>query len=384
MAFVSMATPVSTRLSRLWRERRIAVLIVGALILGAVLFQLLPSGTPVAVAPPQVREVVQLVIATGRLRAVRESPVGAELSGVVDEVRVREGDAVKAGDVLGVLNEAEQQARVDQARQSLAVAEANLAREEVRLRDAQTTAERTAQLFRRGNTSEAQRDQTRFGAEAAQAAVALAVSQREQARAAVTQAEANLSKLRITAPLDGIVITRNVEPGQSVTSNTVLFRIAEMANPEIYVETDENNLGRLAVGQRAFGIAPAFPQAPIEATVSQVGPNIDRERGVVGVRLKPVSLPDWALPNMTLDVNIQVARYDDKPAVPASAVITRGPDTFVLLAEGGRAVERQVQILGRNPQWVALAELPEGALVVQEAARVSSGEKIQAQTAPAR
>jgi HlyD family secretion protein len=384
MAFVSMSSPVSNRLAALWRERRLAVLVVGALVVGGVLFQLLPSGTPVTVASPQVREVVQLVIATGRLRAVRESPVGAELSGVVDEVKVREGDSVKAGDVLAVLNEEEQQARVDQARQSLAVADANLSREQVRLRDAQTTAERTLQLFRRGNSSEAQRDQTRFAAEAAQAAVALAVSQREQARAALNQSEANLSKLRVTAPLDGIVITRNVEPGQSVTSNTVMFRIAEMANPEIYVETDENNLGRLAVGQRAFGIAPAYPQTPIEATVSQVGPNIDRERGVVGIRLKPVSLPSWALPNMTLDVNIQVARYDDKPAVPASAVVARGPDSFVLLAEGGRAVERKVDILGRNPQWVALAQLPADARVIQDAAGIANGAKVKVETAAAR
>jgi HlyD family secretion protein len=384
MAFVSMSTPVSTRLTRLWRERRGAILIALAIVLALALLQTLPGGQAVTVARPEVREVVQLVIATGRLRAVRESPVGAELSGVVDAVKAYEGDTVKAGDVLAVLNEAEQQARVDQARQSLAVAEANLAREQVRLRDAQTTAERTLQLFRRGNTSEAQRDQTRFAAEAAQAAVALAVSQREQARAALVQTEANFSKLRVTAPLDGIVITRNVEPGQSVTSNTVLFRIAEMTNPEIYVETDENNLGRLAVGQKAFGIAPAFPQAPIEATVSQVGPNIDRDRGVVGVRLKPVTLPAWALPNMTLDVNIQVARYDDKPSVPASAVINRGADTFVMVVEGGRAIEKPVTVLGRNPQWVALAELPSGAMVIQDAASIANGDRVQVQTAAAR
>lgn len=384
MAFVSMTTPVSTQFSRVWRERRLALLVIGGLMVGLALFQFLPSGTPVTVAEPQVREVVQLVIATGRLRAVRESPVGAELSGVVDAVKAYEGDTVKAGDVLAVLNEAEQQARVDQARQSLAVAEANLAREQVRLRDAQTTAERTLQLFRRGNTSEAQRDQTRFAAEAAQAAVALAVSQREQARAALVQTEANLSKLRVTAPLDGIVITRNVEPGQSVTSNTVLFRIAEMTNPEIYVETDENNLGRLAVGQKAFGIAPAFPQAPIEATVSQVGPNIDRDRGVVGIRLKPNALPAWALPNMTLDVNIQVAKYDDKPSVPASALITRGSENFILRYENGRAVETPVTVLGRNPQWVALAELPAGARVIQDAAKVANGDRVQIETAAAR
>lgn len=384
MAFVSMSTPVSTRITRLWRERRGAILIALAVLVGLVMFQALPSGQTVTVARPEIREVVQLVIATGRLRAVRESPVGAELSGVVDAVKAYEGDTVKAGDVLAVLNEAEQQARVDQARQSLAVAEANLAREQVRLRDAQTTAERTLQLFRRGNTSEAQRDQTRFAAEAAQAAVALAGSQREQARAALVQTEANFSKLRVTAPLDGIVITRNVEPGQSVTSNTVLFRIAEMTNPEIYVETDENNLGRLAVGQKAFGIAPAFPQAPIEATVSQVGPNIDRDRGVVGIRLKPVSLPAWALPNMTLDVNIQVAKYDDKPSVPAASVISKGGESYVLLAKGGRAVETKVTVLGRNPQWVALAELPPDAAVIQDAAAVENGGKVRVETGAAR
>jgi HlyD family secretion protein len=379
-----MSAPVSNSLAKLWRERRVSALVVIGIAAAAVLFTLLPGGKPVTTAAPQVREVVQLVIATGRLRAVRESPVGAELSGVVDEVKVYEGDTVRAGDVLAILNEAEQQARVDQARQSLAVAEANLAREQVRLRDAETTAERTLQLFRRGNTSEAQRDQTRFAAEAAQAAVALAVSQREQARAALVQAQANFSKLRVTAPLDGIVITRNVEPGQSVTPNTVLFRIAEMTNPEIYVETDENNLGRLAVGQRAFGIAPAFPQTPIEAVVTQVGPNIDRDRGVVGVRLKPSTLPGWALPNMTLDVNIEVARYDDKPSVPAAALITKAGENFVLLAQNGRAVETRVEVLGRNPQWVALSALPADAAVIQDAASVSNGDKIKVETALAR
>jgi len=175
----------------------------------------------------------------------------------------------------------------------------------------------------------------------------------DAARARLEQAQAEVEKIRpefdkreVRAPFDGVVIQRMVEPGTSVSASSGWFSVAEMTSTEIYVETDENNLGRLKVGQPATAVAPAYPDRPFRARLTQVGPNVDSERGVVGLRLVADKLPDFVLPNMTIDVNIEVQRADNALALPAGAVSFQGRPHVLALGAHVHAGEKIAYEIG--------------------------------------
>jgi HlyD family secretion protein len=220
--------------------------------------------------------------------------------------------------------------------------------------------------------------------EDAESAERLQRTKTDAARARLEEAQAEVAKVRpefgkreVRAPFDGVVIERLVQPGTGVTSSTGWFSIAEMSATEIYVETDENNLGRLKVGQPAIAVAPAYPDKPFDARLTQVGPNVDSERGVVGLRLRADNLPPFILPNMTIDVNIEVKRTDKAIAVPASAVSLQGPPHVLAIGDGGRLEMRRVEILGRNPEWVAVRGLDGNTRVLREVRGGAAGDRIR-------
>ena len=197
-----------------------------------------------------------------------------------------------------------------------------------------------------------------------------------EARAQVDQIRPEFGKREVRAPFNGVVIERMIEPGTPVSAATSWFTIAEMSATEIYVETDENNLGKLKVGQPAIAVAPAYPDEPFPARLMQVGPNVDSERGVVGLRLTTEDLPKFVLPNMTIDVNIEVKRTANALALPSSAVSLRGPPS-VLMVNDGKLERRRVEILGSNPEWVAVAGIDAETTVLREARGVREGQRIR-------
>jgi HlyD family secretion protein len=149
-----------------------------------------------------------------------------------------------------------------------------------------------------------------------------------------------------------------------------------MSDTEIFVETDENNLGRLRAGQPAIAVAPAYPDEPFAAKLTRVGPNVDSDRGVVALRLVAAQLPAFVLPNMTIDVNIEVRRLDDALALPATAVITQGPPAVMAVVDG-RVVRQPVTVLGRNPQWVAISGLAADARVLRDTSAAKEGQRVR-------
>lgn len=357
------------------RRRLVTVGIVFAVVAAFTWWRSRPG--PAAVVSPVQRDVVEMVVASGKIRAVRQSVVGAESAGLVESVDVAEGDAVKAGQMLGRLRLGETDARLAQALASLRAAETSVRGEESLLDSAQRELKRARELAARKLVPAAE-------LEDAEAAERLQRTKTDSARAKLEEAQAEVAKVRpefgkreVRAPFDGVVIERLVQPGTAVTSSTGWFSIAEMSTTEIYVETDENNLGRLKVGQPAIAVAPAYADRPFKARLTQVGPNVDSERGVVGLRLQAESLPPFILPNMTIDVNIEVKRFDNAMALPASAVSFQGQPHVLALGDGGRLDERPVTILGRNPEWVAVQGLDGKAQVLREVRAAAAGEKIR-------
>lgn len=325
----------------------------------------------------QAGPLVQSVVATGRAAALSRVQVGAEISGLVLERRVMEGDRVAAGEVLVVLRARDLEARRDEARAALEAlrdadrpdAEARLQRASAELAQAVREHARRRDLGRQqlvSRESVEQAAQAEIAARAAErqarvALEALAGGAREaQARERLDAAEAELARAVIRATVDGTVLVRGVEPGDTVRPGDVLLEIARDAPGEILLPLDEKNLARLAVGQPATCIADAFPDRPFAATVFHVAPGVDPARGTVDVRLRIDPAVDFVRADMTVTATILTGSRERTLAVPNDALL--GADTGsaaadVLRVRDGRVARVPVRLGLRG---MAMSEVLDG------------------------
>jgi HlyD family secretion protein len=373
--------------------RRRWLIIAGVSIIGLIALRmgwrtLVPPSVMTVTARRQ--PLVQTVVATGRVRADSRARLGAQVTGVVRRVPVREGDTVSAGTLLIELDDRELAAAAAQARASVAQAEANLQQvrqvrrpvtlatlrqAEVAFQKAEADLKRATALRESGSVSEEEFDAARQAFEAARAQRDIARAQAEAtdgagadlriaeatvaaARATVQSAEARLAYARVVAPGRGVVLARAVEPGDAVQPGRVLMELALEAPAMLSVVPDEKNLARLAVGQRALASADAFPAERFGARISYVSPVVDPAQGTVEVRLTVDSAPGYLRPDMTVSVDIEVARRDTTLVVPLEAVhdvLTGTPWVYVIR---NRRVAKQAVRLGAR--GTAFGEVLEG------------------------
>jgi len=333
---------------------------------------------PVVVTEPVRRDIVELVVASGKLQAVRETQVGAESSGIVESLAVNEGAIVRKDDLLGRLTAGETGPRLAAARASLDVADKNVRAEEAALDKARQELARFQLLAERKQVSTAELERAEADVRVQSARTEAARAKAREAAAEVERVGPEFGRREVRAPFNGVITDRLVEPGTPVSAAQGWFRISEMAATEIEVETDENNLGKLKVGQPVVAFVPAYPDRPFRGTLTQVGPFVDSERGVVRLKITPQELPEFVLPNMTVDVSIEVRRANQALALPVSAVALQASPPFVLaVGEGGVLERKSVRVIGRNPDWVAVLDLPESTSVVRQMAGMSPGRKVR-------
>ncbi|MFH7409242.1 efflux RND transporter periplasmic adaptor subunit [Acinetobacter variabilis] len=305
---------------------------------------------------------VQSVVATGQVITVSRAQVGSEVTGVVLERRVKEGDWVKPGDLLVVLKSDELAAQVRQAEVALnelatnrrpqasaelASAKAQLeqaSREATRRRNAEAgilSAEEVEQAVEAERVARNNYETVRLKA------AALAPGQVEEAslREQLSVAQAQLAKTKIRATVAGTVLTRDVEPGDLVQPGRTLFTIAMDGNTEIRVPLDERNLSRLALSQKATAIADAYPNKPFPARINFIAPSIDPQRGTVEVRLSVDPVPDFLRQDMTVSVNVETGRRDRTLAIPNDALgKVQGGQATVLLIRDSKIQRQKVQL----------------------------------------
>lgn len=305
---------------------------------------------------------VQSVVATGQVITVSRAQVGSEVTGVVLERRVKEGDRVKPGDLLVVLKSDELAAQVRQAEVALnelatnrrpqasaelASAKAQLeqaSREATRRRNAEAgilSAEEIEQAVEAERVARNNYETVRLKA------AALAPGQVEEAslREQLSVAQAQLAKTKIRATVAGTVLTRDVEPGDLVQPGRTLFTIAMDGNTEIRVPLDERNLSRLALSQKATAIADAYPDKPFPARINFIAPSIDPQRGTVEVRLSVDPVPDFLRQDMTVSVNVETGRRDRTLAIPNDALgKVQGDQAIVLLVRDSKIHRQKVKL----------------------------------------
>jgi HlyD family secretion protein len=318
---------------------------------------------------------VQSVVATGQVITVSRAQVGSEITGVVLERRVQEGDRVKPGDLLVVLKSDELSAQVRQAQVKLdelassrrPQAAAELASAKAKLEQANREASRRRQagagilsVEEIEQAVEAERIARNNFETARLKAAALAPGQVEAAalQEQLAVAQAQLAKTRIRSAVAGTVLTRDVEPGDLVQPGRTLFSIALDGNTEVRVPLDERNLSRLALGQPATSIADAYPDQPFPARINFIAPSIDPQRGTVEVRLSVNPAPDFLRQDMTVSVNIETGHRDRTLAIANDALTAvQGNQAEVVLVRQGK-IQRQKVKLGLR--GLAMSEVVSG------------------------
>lgn len=266
------------------------------------------------------------VSATGTLQPLTQVEVSSELSGIVRAVHVDENQRVAAGDLLAELDTTRVEAQIERARANVAAAAARVTDAEVTLAEAEQTLTRTQQLAERGMTTEQARETAAATRDRAASAVAIARSNVAVSEAELSLQQADLAQSRIYAPIDGIVLTRSVNPGQTVASSMsapVLFVIAEnLETMELKAAIDEADIGMVAAGQDARFTVDAFPERRFDAEIRDIAFASIVTEGVVTyeARLDVDNAELLLRPGMTATVDIVTRQDDDVLMAPASAL----------------------------------------------------------------
>jgi HlyD family secretion protein len=283
-------------------------------------------------------DVVDQVGATGTLQAVTTVQVGTQVSGTIDELYADFNSIVKKGQVIARLDPSILQTQVETAKANLVNADANLERQKAAVEDAQTKLTRARELAARSLLPKADLDAAEATAKQATAQMRSMESQVVQARAAVNKAQVDLGHTVIAAPIDGIVISRNVDRGQTVASSmqapTLFVIAADLTKMQVNANIDESDVGRMRPGQIVHFRVDAYPTDQFVGTVQQVRLNPTTVQNVVTYStVIDVPNPELKLkPGMTANVNIEIARKANVLRVPNAALRFRPTrDTFVAL-----------------------------------------------------
>lgn len=272
----------------------------------------------------------ETVTATGTLNPVDSVELGAEVTGRLIHVNVDVNDEVKVGQVLAEIDPEQLRARLQEATASLTSAFANQRNAEASYDEATMQATRLEALFGRGLAPQQELENAKAALARANASVAAAKAQITLAQAGVTAAKTALGKAIIIAPIDGVVLARNVEPGQTLTAGfqtPVLFTLGKaLGELELKVEVDEADIGKVHEGQKATFTVDAYPNKPFHAELVKLHNLPTKIEGVTSTvvtysAVLTVSNPDRLLrPGMTATATITTRTLNDVLLLPNSAL----------------------------------------------------------------
>jgi HlyD family secretion protein len=270
--------------------------------------------------------VVVTVSATGTLEAVTTVEVGSQVSGYIQALFADFNSIVHKGQLLARIDPTALQAQVGQARASVARAEADVERLKVAFDQADLDLARTRKLAAKQLVAPSDLDAAEVARHLAEVQLESADASAVQARATLSQAEVNLEKTAILSPIDGIVISRDVDVGQTVAASMsapTLFELAaDLTRMRLNASIDESDVGRVKAGQPVQFTVDAFPSEEFTGRVAQVRVSPTLTQNVVSYQtLIDVSNPELKLrPGMTAYVTVETLRRDDVLRVPNPAV----------------------------------------------------------------
>ena len=315
------------------RRRVIFIALLVLVVAAVVLFLIMrPKGAKYRTATVERGDISVSVSATGTVNPVNQVTVGSQVSGSVDKVYVDFNDHVTAGQLLARIDPRNHESTLKQAQANLASATASLTQ-------AQLSSARAETLYASGLMAYSDYLQAKTDCE-------LAKAKRDQAQASFETAQTNLAYTTITAPMSGIVVSREVDAGQTVAASLQapdLFRIADLSQMQVEVSIDEADVGKLDTGLAATFNVDAYPESTFTGRLVQVRnqpvvtSNVTTYVGIVRVANPAMLLK----PGMTANVKIIVQAVDDVLTVPNSALGTKLASTLGFSSNAGRPTQVQ-------------------------------------------
>jgi HlyD family secretion protein len=339
---VPEAKPTGSQILAMTKKRRrraliqrvlIALVVVGAV--GALVWQRTLGKESTApryvTAQAKVGPLRETVMATGKFKGLDSVDVGAQISGRVARVLVDFNDEVKAGQTLAEIDPAQLRSRVEQSRAQVSASDASVRLAKATLAQSKAALARAEDMAQKGLISSKDLEAARADAERAEASVGSAQSQAILSRASLKDAETSLSWTTIKAPIDGVVLARLVEPGQTVAASLqspVLFTVArDLSQLTLYVDIDEADIGKLREGQEASFTVGAWPSRRFASKVISVrnlptaGQTVVTYQAVLSVDNKELLLR----PGMTATASIVTSDRPEVLTVPDAALRWQPP-----------------------------------------------------------
>ena len=320
--------------------------------------------------------------ASGYVTARRRATVSSKVTGKVLEVFVEEGKAVRRGQVLARLDDAQIRSALSVAEAQLGASERGAAEDQALLREAELTLDRRRQLVRDKVISRAELDAAEAQVESLKARIAMAQQQVQVARTQVNARRTDLDDMVVRAPFDGIAISKDAQPGEMISpvsagggfTRTGICTIVDMSSLEIEVDVSETYINRVRPEQPVEAVLDAYPDWRIPAHVITTVPSADRQKSTVRVRiafgpsrvpasrraeprsepLDPRILPDMGVKVSFLEKEPDAASTQSRPRllVPKNAVRTIDGASIVFIVREGHVERRAVKVGGEDADQV--------------------------------
>ena len=309
-------------------------------VLGAAFFYLKSSGSAVqyTTQKPLRCDIRETVSATGTVNAVTTVLVGTQVSGTIQKLYADYNSMVKEGQILALIDPASFEAQVAQSSANLLLAEANLEKAKIALRDTHTNFERNKILFEKNFVSKSDLDASETAYLSAAAQIKASEAQVAQARASLQLAQTNLRYTKILSPVNGTVISRSVDVGQTVAASfqtPTLFTIAQdLTQMQIDASIDEADIGRIKAGGPVAFTVDAYPEMTFKGNVSEIrnAPTTVQNVVTYSVIVK-VDNPELKLkPCMTTSLSFIVADKNNVLCIPNAALRVKISDPKIAAA----------------------------------------------------
>ena len=316
----------------------VAVIVIGGII-AAVMAKKREKPIEVITDKAVRKTITQLVTATGKIQPEIEVKIAPEVSGEIVDIPVKEGEAVRKGQLLLRIKPDTYRAQVESQQAAYNSARSASSRNRAELEKAETDYKRAQSLFERGLISESERRSAQTNYESARAGLASSQFEIQRAAGAVTQIREALSKTNIYAPSDGTISVLTSRVGERVVgtsqfAGTEVMRIADLDHMEARVNVNENDVVNVKVGDKVRVMVDAYPDRVINGVVREIAStaltrNAGSQEEVTNFEVK-ISIPDRSVrlrPGMSATADIETATVSNVVAVPIQSVTVRSPDS---------------------------------------------------------
>ncbi len=335
-----------------------------------------------------------VLTASGYVTPRRRATVAAKITGQVKEMLVEEGMAVKEGQVLARLDDAQASAQYAAAKADLEVVRATRKEIAVGLELAQKNLHRIRSLYDDQMASREQLDTAETDVDSLKAQLIVADEQIQASEKNLRIASQNLEDHVIRAPFSGIAVSKDAQVGEMVSpvsagggfTRTGISTIVDMNSLEIEVDVNESYIARVYPGQVVTAVLDAYPDWAIPAHVRTVIPTADRQKATVKVRISFDQLDPRILPDMGVKVSFKeqetTAAHTAGVLVPASAVVEREGSSVVFVVHGNRAERRAIRTDRQSPEGIVVTSGLNGdeTVILKVPAELSDGASITIET----